>query len=138
MTATVLALFLGCAAVAADLRSGHIPNRLTAGGAAAAFLFHVATAGARGAATSLAGAAVALALFLLPYLRGGLGGGDLKLMAAFGALLGPRGAFAAALLAALAGALFAAVSIWRRPGRAAIPYAPAIVAGAWLALLGRS
>src|SRR5581483_265274 len=75
MTATVLALFLGCAAVAADLRSGHIPNRLTAGGAAAAFLFHVATAGARGAATSLAGAAVALALFLLPYLRGGLGGG---------------------------------------------------------------
>ena len=137
-TVTGLALVLGGVAVAADLRGGQIPNWLPAGGALAGLLRHLGGAGARGAVMSVAGAAVAFALFLLPYALGGLGGGDLKLMAAFGSLLGPGSALAATLLAAVAGALFAAVSVWRRPGRAAIPYAPAIVAGAWLSLLGRS
>jgi prepilin peptidase CpaA len=67
-----------------------------------------------------------------------LGGGEVKLMAAFGALLGPTQVVAAAALAAIAGALMALAAMLLRPRRVSIPYAPAIVCGAWLALLGRS
>ena len=92
----------------------------------------------------------AFAIFLIFYLMNGLGGGDVKLMAGFGGLLGPGLIWRAAWIAAVTGGLmavgFAAVWAWRaRRERArgriapagtlsasAIPYAPAIVAGVWL------
>jgi leader peptidase (prepilin peptidase)/N-methyltransferase len=46
--------------------------------------------------------------------REGMGGGDIKLAAMFGALLGPVGAFLTITLAAFAGAL-AGAPAWRRP-----------------------
>ena len=61
-------------------------------------------------------------------------GGDVKLMAAFGALLGPSVTMTAAVLAAVIGALMAAGSLLLFRRRKAIPYGPAIVLGAWLAL----
>jgi len=85
-----------------------------------------------------AGAAAGFLVFFVLHWMGGLGGGDVKLMAAFGALLGPAGVLTAALLAAVAGALLAAAALLWRPRRVSIPYAPAIVIGAWLVLLGRS
>jgi prepilin signal peptidase PulO-like enzyme (type II secretory pathway) len=57
-----------------------------------------------------------------------------KLMAAFGALPGPGGVLTAAVFAALIGALCALGALLR--GRRAIPYAPALAAGACAALLG--
>ena len=57
--------------------------------------------GARGAAMAVAGAGAGFAVFLLFHLLGGLGGGDVKLMAAFGALLGPSDVLTAAVLARL-------------------------------------
>jgi prepilin peptidase CpaA len=90
-----------------------------------------------GLAWSAGGAAAGFAVFLVFYLLGGMGGGDLKLSAAFGALLGPSGILLAALLAApLGAAMAAACLVWRWRVRA-IPYAPALTLGAWLALLGR-
>ena len=66
-----------------------------------------------------------------------MGAGDLKLAAAFGSLLGPAGILLAALLAAPIGALMAAACLaWKWRTRA-IPYAPALTLGAWLALLGK-
>jgi Flp pilus assembly protein protease CpaA len=76
-----------------------------------------------------------------------MGGGDLKLMAGFGSLLGPSVILSAAWIAAVAGGLIAVgyavgISLWRShlagggaqiPRAETIPYAPAIVAGAWLA-----
>ena len=62
----------------------------------------------------------------------------MKLMAAFGTLLGPSEIVGAAALTAIAGALMALSVIWRKSRRGAIPYAPAIVCGAWLVLWGRS
>ncbi len=44
-----------------------------------------------GALYALAGAAAGFAVFLIFYLLGGMGGGDVKLMAGFGALLGAGG-----------------------------------------------
>ena len=75
-------------------------------------------------------------MFLIFYCLGGMGAGDLKLSAAFGALLGPSGILLAALLAAPIGAMMAAACLlWHWRVRA-IPYAPALSLGAWLALVG--
>ena len=47
-------------------------------------------------------------LLMLPlHLCGAMGGGDVKLMAAFGTLLGPAGILAAAVFGAIAGAIWA-------------------------------
>jgi prepilin peptidase CpaA len=131
------ALALGVAAVVDDLRRRRISNRITVVGLAAGVAVGALEQGWRGLGSSLAGAAVGFAAFLLCYWLGGLGAGDLKLMAAFGALLGPAGALLAAVIGAAAGAALAVGTLILRPRAAAIPYAPAIVAGAWLALLGR-
>jgi prepilin signal peptidase PulO-like enzyme (type II secretory pathway) len=79
---------------------------------------------------SLVWAALVAGLFF----RVAMGGGDVKLMAAFGALPGPGGVLTAAVFAALIGALCALGALLR--GRRAIPYAPALAAGACAALLG--
>jgi prepilin peptidase CpaA len=65
-----------------------------------------------------------------------MGGGDVKLMAAFGSLLGPAGILRAALFGAIAGGLWSAMWLAARPRSRAVPYAPAIVTGAWLSFLG--
>ena len=75
--------------------------------------------------------------FLLFYLLGGLGAGDLKLMAAFGSILGPFGILLTALLAAIFGGLTAAAALFRNPRARAVPYAPVIVAAAWLSMFGQ-
>jgi prepilin peptidase CpaA len=131
-----LALTLGSLAVFEDIRSRNIPNWLTVSSFAAALLYQGISRGLAGFGMALLGSLLGFAIFLIFYWLGGLGAGDIKLMAAFGALLGPYGILLAALLAAIIGAVLAAgVSALRR--RPAIPYAPAIVLGAWLALLGR-
>jgi prepilin peptidase CpaA len=84
-------VLLGVSAVAAvtDARTGRIPNALTlpalACGLAAAF----AERGSFGLAASLAGALLCAVVPLLLFSRGAMGGGDAKLLAAAGALLGP-------------------------------------------------
>ncbi len=89
------------------------------------------------------------AVFLVFYLLNGMGGGDVKLMAGFGCLVGLGTILCAAWIAAVVGGLMAmtrAVVLAVHPtsenrregGRTdAIPYAPAIVAGVWLAEIGR-
>jgi prepilin peptidase CpaA len=104
-----------------------------------------------GAAYGLAGSAAGFGVFLIFYLLGGMGGGDVKLMAGFGALLGPSGVlWAALLIAGLGGIMALGVIAWRRIRRIAggknlengeekesIPYAPAIALGVWLSLVPR-
>jgi prepilin peptidase CpaA len=130
MTAVEMAaVALGCAAVATDLYSRTIPNWLTGAGAAAGLVC--------GGWAAAAGMVVGFVIFAAAHWMGGMGGGDVKLMAAFGALLGPSQVITAAVLAAIAGGLMALVAVVCLK-RKVIPYAPAIVCGAWLVLLGRS
>lgn len=135
--AEVVALALGCGALVADLRGGTIPNWLTGGGVAAGLLCGGWSGGLWGAAMAAGGTVVGFLLFFLWHWLGGLGGGDVKLMAGFGAALGPADILRATVIAGIAGALLAVAAILWTPRRASIPYAPAIVAGAWLILLGR-
>jgi prepilin peptidase CpaA len=132
---TGMAIALGCAAVLDDLRRGAISNWVSLTAIAGGLLYHSVYQGWLGLAMASGGTVLGFAVFLALYCMGGMGGGDVKLMAAFGALLGPPGILTAAALTSVIGGLMAAASLAIRRHRKAIPYGPAIVLGAWLALL---
>lgn len=90
-------------AVIADLTTRRIPNVLTFGTAVAALAFGAATGGWEGFGRSLAGWGVGCVLFLPWFLLGGMGAGDVKLLAGLGAWFGPSDALWAALYAGLVG-----------------------------------
>jgi prepilin peptidase CpaA len=122
-TNATLALALLFTAVAAgfDLRTGHIPNFVTFGAMVAGGVLHVvmlcryepALQPLDASQLALAVTHVAfgiLACGLAPYLlflRGGMGGGDVKLLAGVGASLGPLLGLEIELYAFVAMALFA-------------------------------
>ena len=82
-----LAILLTLAAVC-DIRSHRVPNPLVLVGLFLGLFWHGWRGGWPGLLLSLEGVAVA-ALALLPYVLGGLGAGDVKLLGAVGALMGP-------------------------------------------------
>jgi prepilin peptidase CpaA len=94
-------------AICTDLRSSRIPNRLTFPAMGFALLTQAWLGGLQGAIFSLAGLGAGLGLFLLIHLSGSIGAGDVKLMAAVGAFVGPYGALLSALLAILVGGVYA-------------------------------
>lgn len=107
MITATMALGVALTACVTDVRSRRIPNVLTLGGAAAALVFHAVTAEGAGIGTAAMGWLVGTAVFLPFFLLGGMGAGDVKLMAALGAWLGPAEAFAIAIYASLAGGVLA-------------------------------
>ena len=98
-------IVLSVAAVAAicDVRTRRIPNMLTFGAAAAALAAGAAQGGASGALQALAGWALGAALFFPIFALGGMGAGDVKLLAALAAWLGPGDAIPLALFSSMAG-----------------------------------
>jgi prepilin peptidase CpaA len=103
----VIALAIGLAACVTDVRSRRIPNVLTFGAAAAGLVAHGAFDGFQGLLTGGAGWLVGAAVFIPFFLLGGMGAGDVKLLAALGAWLGPRDVFWLAIYASLAGGVMA-------------------------------
>jgi prepilin peptidase CpaA len=142
---TLLIVIVGVAAVLEDLTRRRISNWTSGGALIAGLILHFVQKGWTGAMHSLFGSAIGFCVFLIFYLLGGMGGGDVKLMAGFGALLGDSQIVPAAMLTAISGGLMAVVylavrAVARRVGIGEkagekIPYAPAIAAGAWLALV---
>jgi prepilin peptidase CpaA len=98
---------LALAAAACDLHSRRVPNVLTFGAAGVGLLCSWVHAGMGGLGQSVLGWLTGLALFLPLFAVRGMGGGDVKLLAAFGALLGPVGVLWAAVWASLAGGVLA-------------------------------
>ena len=84
----VVAVFLLTAA-ALDLRTRRLPNWLTVPMCIAGLIFHTVTAGWLGLGTAMGGFATGFSILLVLWLVGGGGGGDVKLMGALGAWLGP-------------------------------------------------
>jgi len=107
--AGVVAIATAGIGAAIDLRSGRIPNFLTFGAAAAALLYGTWHGGLAGAGHSAAGWGVGVALFLPIFLLGGLGAGDVKLLGAVGAWVGPMGALWTGLYSVFAGGLLALI-----------------------------
>lgn len=114
MAYAVLAAGLA-AAVVIDLRSRRIPNLLTA--TMAVLGLGLAATGSSGltVTASVVGMVLGLVLMLPGHLLGATGAGDVKLMAAVGAIVGPGLVFPAFLFTCIAGGVLAvAVAISRR------------------------
>jgi len=151
----------GGTAVAVDLRSRRVPNIVTLGVAGIGMALAAMQATHITPVEAAAGFAVGLLLMLPGHLVGATGAGDVKLLAAFGTLLGPARTGAAFVYTALAGGLLAlAIAIRRRRARTTLTraltvmdpsvvaaierpsednrfaYAPAVAIGALAAALG--
>ncbi len=102
----LLLAFLGIAAVV-DFRTYRIPNWLTGPAILAGITLNTVTMQFPGLVFSLEGAAVGLSMFVVLYVCGWMGAGDVKLFAAVGSFLGPSQTISAALIIALVGGLLA-------------------------------
>lgn len=125
-----------------DLRQRRIPNWLTLAAFIAGIGLHAVADGSAGFVASVLGAGVGAIPFALLYWLGGMGAGDVKLMAGVGALFAFPAAAQALFCIALAGGLLALVKIgWhlyqrrgstKSPGslrRLELPYGVAIALG---------
>ena len=157
-----IAGIVGVAAIVDDLSRRQISNWISGSAFAAGLILQTIESGWRGAGSALLGTLTGAAVFLIFYLLGGMGGGDIKLMAGFGAVLGVKRLLEAALWTAGCGGLLAFAVIAVRTVRDisrkkstvgaapaqdanaaseasrradSIPYAPAIAAGVWLTLV---
>jgi prepilin peptidase CpaA len=158
-----LIIAVGIAATVIDIRVRRVPNMLTMPLASFGLLLAMSGTGPISLGDALAGFALGLALLLPGHVLGATGAGDVKLLAAFGALLGPGDVMGAFIRMAIAGGVIAvmvAVSRGRlretlngtallvtSRGRMAsaiadpavnnrFPYAPAIAIGAALVVVG--
>jgi prepilin peptidase CpaA len=143
-----VALAVGVVATVEDLIRRRISNWIPMVALLSGIACLAVSRGWRGVLSAVGGAAGGFLVFLVFYWLGGMGGGDVKLMAGFGAVLGIERVLEAALWTAACGGMiaagcvaFAAARSWLFNRSAskrevnAIPYAPAIAVGTWLALL---
>jgi prepilin peptidase CpaA len=110
----IVAVATGAAAVI-DLRTRRVPNVLTASLAAVGLGIAAVGLGRVGLGAAILGALLGLAVMMPGHVFGATGAGDVKLLAAAGALLGPTDTVYAFLYTAIAGGILAvAVAIRRR------------------------
>lgn len=137
-----LLLTLLSLAVVQDLAHRRIPNRLLWPTALVALTLALYTGGLRAGLVPALGAGVVVAAVFSPlYLLRQLGGGDLKLLATVGLLVGMPRVAALCLSVAMAGGLQALIWHWRGTASATtapMPYALAVALGTaahgWLPL----
>lgn len=162
VTLAAVAATVGLGA-AIDMRTGRIPNAITVTASAVGLVMAAAGWSGLSVRASLAGLAAGMLLMLPGHLLGRTGGGDVKLFAALGAMLGPGAIFVAFLYTAICGGVLALVyaalrgrlqatlsgagrllvtpsaakaEIEAPARRNAFPYGPAIAAGTMLVVLG--
>jgi len=103
-----LVLFCG-AAVRADIRFGKIPNYLNGTGLACGLTLSILRGGTGGLAGSLAGSLLGSSILLVPFLLHMVGGGDVKFLAAAGAIVGWRVLWLSFLVGAALGGIIGIV-----------------------------
>ncbi len=144
-------------AVFTDLRARRISNKLTYPAMLFGFVANGVLFGWSGLGQAWLGWGLGIVLLLIPFMLRAMGAGDVKLMAAIGAIRGPEFVLAATLYACVAGGLLALYYVVKErrvantfryltfgwmgalkgdgPKAGKVPYAPAIAAGVVLALL---
>jgi prepilin peptidase CpaA len=112
---TLVLLVLLASAIGTDLKSHRIPNFLLVSALNLALILHAMSGGIDGLITATGGLVVGLAMFLPLYAIGGMGAGDVKLLAVVGCFLGPWGAVLAGLASMMVGAVFGiSIIVWQR------------------------
>ena len=102
------ALTIATVGAVKDFRGHRIPNWLTYSGLVAALVVRLGWGGWTELRGGLVGMMFAGGIFFLLFLLGGMGGGDVKLMAAVGAWVGAAQVGVLLIMSALAGGLLAA------------------------------
>lgn len=112
---TILYVSLAFALIIAtitDIKKQKIYNWLTGSMLMGAFLFHIITNGFDGFVFVIKGLLVGVCLLIIPFILGGMGAGDAKLMGAVGAALGAKGVFYSFLFTGLFGGVYAILIIF--------------------------
>jgi prepilin peptidase CpaA len=117
---TAILLSASAWAVREDLLAHRIPNRLTGSLLCLGFLLQFIIAGWSGLGQAALGTLVGLAILLPLYALRAMGAGDVKLLAAIGALLGPHWALVAGIYTLLAGGVLAVLYVMIGSARAAL------------------
>jgi prepilin peptidase CpaA len=98
-----------------DVRLRRVPNWLSVGVATCGLVSRCLTINLICGAWGLLGIVVGLVILLFPFARGWIGGGDVKLLAACGAWMGPLLVIYGALFGAVFGGLIALIYLFRTP-----------------------
>jgi prepilin peptidase CpaA len=106
-----IAAFICVMAAATDLVKFKVYNALTFPALAAGLLTSTLIGGWIGLAQSLAGAAAGFSVLVLFFAMGGVGAGDVKLLTALGAWLGPVMTIETALAAVIAAGVYASILV---------------------------
>jgi len=98
-----------------DLRKQKIPNIITYPGMLIALVYNTIIYGTEGFFFSAIGIASGIALLIIPYLMGGMGAGDAKLLGAIGGIIGAKAILFAFILTAVVGGIYAIIltSVYR-------------------------
>jgi prepilin peptidase CpaA len=149
----VLPAAVASVAAVIDVRWRRIPNWLTFSALVGGLVLNLMRFGPPGGLVALGGAALGLGVLVPFYAIRAIGAGDVKLLAALGALLGPLALVSVVIYGAVVGGIIAAVMLARRHelrrsltdimtnptqlrrGGAKAPYGVAIASGVYLAML---
>ncbi len=101
-------------AAAFDIRSRRIPNWLVLAGLVAGILWNVYAGGLPGLKHASAGLGIGFVLYFPLYLLRARGAGDVKLLAAIGAITGPSGCFWIFVYTAIGGGVVALIWVLLR------------------------
>lgn len=141
-----------------DVRTNRLPNWMTVPAAALGFVFHMISGALQGSSVldggwhgllhALLGFAAGFFPLLLVWLVGAAGAGDVKLLGAVGAWLGPRLTLYTYVLSMVVALLVSVavllVRVWRSPGTSGasnksdwrrVPYGVPVALATWLVLL---
>ncbi|MHC0036748.1 A24 family peptidase [Pseudoneobacillus sp. C159] len=102
--------------VTTDLKNRKIYNKVLLPAFVIAMIYHVITAGLAGLTSSILGALVGFSILLIPYFMGGMGAGDVKLLAVIGAIKGIGFVLTTAIFMAVAGGIIGLCILLFRKG----------------------
>ncbi len=99
-----------------DSTQRKIPNKITMPAILIGVIWSTVNSGLDGFLFSVLGFLLGFAVFLVPYIFGGIGAGDVKLMAAIGSLMGWRFTLASGLSTAIAGGVLVIIYMFIKGG----------------------
>jgi prepilin peptidase CpaA len=114
--AMVVVIVASVVAALTDVWRFQVYNFLTLPLLFGGLVYHAMTGGWGGLVLSLAGIVFGLAVFLIPYLMGGMGAGDVKFVAALGAWLGVTPMIVIVFFGCLANAIYCLVLVYYTGG----------------------
>ncbi|MBS8266578.1 prepilin peptidase [Mesobacillus boroniphilus] len=116
MVSIIILILVLLISLITDIKKRKILNIVTLPAILYGFAYYLTENGINGFLFSGKGFLVGLGLLVIPYLLGGMGAGDVKLMAAIGALMGASFVFYSFIYTAIIGGIIALVLIAKKRG----------------------